>query len=123
MGLFAAGLVVYFLLALLIFFGSNWARIAAMTYSALIIVVSAVDFFNGGPQVSLRNNLLGLALDILVVLALSSKASRLWARRPRAGSRASRTRARTRARRGGEGVLAAGERGAVDAPNDDTIVR
>ncbi|WP_431246226.1 LssY C-terminal domain-containing protein [Leifsonia xyli] len=123
MGLFAAGLVLYFLLALLIFFGSNWARIAAMTYSALIIVVSAVDFFNGGPQVSLRNNLLGLALDILVVLALSSKASRLWARRPRAGSRASRTRARTRARQGGEGVLAAGERAAVDAPNDDTIVR
>lgn len=83
MGLFAAGLVLYFLLALLIFFGSNWARIAAMTYSALIIVFSAIDFFNGGPQITLKNNLLGLALDILVVLALSSKRSRLWARRPR----------------------------------------
>ena len=73
MGVFAAGLVLYFLLALLVFFGSNWARIAAMSYSALIIVVSAIDFFNGGPQVSLKNNLLGLALDILVLLALSSK--------------------------------------------------
>jgi len=83
MGAFGAGLVLYFLLALLVFFGSNWARIAAMSYSSLIIVISAIDFFNGGPQISLRNNLLGLALDILVVLALSSKRSRLWARRPR----------------------------------------
>jgi len=84
MGAFGAGLVLYFLLALLVFFGSNWARIAAMSYSSLIIIVSAIDYFNGGPQISLRNNLLGLALDILVVLALSSKRSRLWARRPRA---------------------------------------
>ncbi|WP_285114634.1 LssY C-terminal domain-containing protein [Leifsonia sp. fls2-241-R2A-40a] len=88
MGLFGAGLILYFLLALLVFSGSNWARIAAMSYSSLIIVVSAIDFFNGGPQVSLRNNLLGLALDILVVLALSSKRSRLWARRPRSRGRA-----------------------------------
>ena len=85
MGVFAAGLVLYFLLALLVFFGSNWARIAAMSYSALIIFFSAIDFFNGGPQVSLKNNLLGLALDILVLLALSSKRSRQWARRTVAG--------------------------------------
>jgi hypothetical protein len=84
MGVFGGGLVLYFVLALLVFYGSNWARIAAMSYSSLIIVVSAIDYFNGGPQISLRNNLLGLALDILVVLALSSKRSRLWARRPRA---------------------------------------
>src|SRR4051794_16505665 len=90
MGVFAAGLVLYFLLALLVFFGSNWARIAAMSYSALIIAFSAVDFFNGGPQVSLKNNLLGLALDILVLLALSSKRSRLWARRPTEGRRRTR---------------------------------
>src|SRR4051794_7983353 len=94
MGVFAAGLVLYFLLALLVFFGSNWARIAAMSYSALIIAFSAVDFFNGGPQVSLKNNLLGLALDILVLLALSSKRSRLWARRPADGRRRTRPDAR-----------------------------
>jgi hypothetical protein len=87
MGLFGAGLILYFLLALLVFFGSNWARIAAMSYSSLIIVISAIDFFNGGPQISLKNNLLGLSLDILVVLALSSKRSRIWARRPRTGAR------------------------------------
>ena len=83
MGVFAAGLVFYFLLALLVFTGSNWARIASMSYSALLIVIAAIDFFNGGPQVTLHANILGLPLDILVVLALSSQASRQWARRPR----------------------------------------
>ncbi|MDR6972472.1 LssY C-terminal domain-containing protein [Leifsonia shinshuensis] len=118
MGVFAAGLVVYFLLALLIYFGSNWARIAAMSYSTLIIVLSAIDFFNGGPQVSLHNNLLGLALDILVVLALSSKRSRLWARRPRD--------LRQRPSRGVPGASAVptpGALAAMDAPGDDTVVR
>ena len=83
-GLFAAGLVFYFTLALLLFAGSNWARIASMSYSSLLIVVAAIDFFNGGEQVTLRTNILGLPLDILVVLALSSQRSRSWARRPRA---------------------------------------
>ncbi len=112
MGVFGAGLVLYFLLALLVFFGSNWARIAAMSYSSLIIVFSAIDFFNGGPQISLKNNLLGLALDILVVLALSSKRSRLWARRPR-----------SQRGRGVDLLLDPAIRAAVDAPGDDTIVR
>ena len=35
------------------------------------------------PQVSLRANLLGLPLDILVLLALSSERSSAWARRIR----------------------------------------
>ncbi|QIZ97270.1 LssY C-terminal domain-containing protein [Leifsonia sp. PS1209] len=92
MALFTVGLLFYLLLAILVFRGSNWARIASMSYSSLLIIISAIDFFNGGPQVTLHNNVLGLPLDILVVLALSSQRSRLWARRPRPrGSRASRT--------------------------------
>jgi hypothetical protein len=87
MGLFGAGLVFYFVLALLVLRGSNWARITSMSYSALLIVIAAVDYFNGGPQVTLFNNLLGLPLDILIVLALSSQRSRLWARLPRADRR------------------------------------
>ncbi|WP_348789719.1 LssY C-terminal domain-containing protein [Leifsonia sp. NPDC080035] len=93
MGAFAAGLVFYFLLALLVFTGSNWARIASMSFSALLIVLAAIDFFNGGPQITLRSNILGLPLDILVVLALSSQASRQWARRPRTHGRGVRSRA------------------------------
>jgi hypothetical protein len=112
MGVFAGGLVLYFLLALLVFFGSNWARIAAMSYSGLIIVVSAIDFFNGGPQVSLHNNLTGLALDILVVLALSSQRSREWARRPRAYTG-----------RGAARVLDPRVTATFDSPADDTTLR
>ncbi|UAJ79682.1 LssY C-terminal domain-containing protein [Leifsonia sp. ZF2019] len=108
LGIFAAGLVFYFLLALLVFFGSNWARIASMSYSSLLIVISAIDFFDGGPQVTLHNNLLGLPLDILVVLALSSQRSRQWARRPRG------------ARRPGTEAAAAVALAAARAPADDT---
>jgi len=67
----------------LIFRGSNWARLLAMIVSALTVTFAAIDYFNGGPQVSLRANLLGLPLDILVLLALSSEQSSAWARRIR----------------------------------------
>jgi len=117
MGLFAAGLVFYFLLALLVFTGSNWARIASMSYSALLVVLAAIDFFNGGEQVTLHTNILGLPLDILVVLALSSQRARVWARRPRVRSR----------RGAAASVGAAAARiealAAADAPADDTSLR
>ncbi|MFF2050706.1 LssY C-terminal domain-containing protein [Leifsonia sp. NPDC058194] len=108
LGIFGAGLVFYFLLALLVFFGSNWARIASMSFSSALIVFAAIDFFNGGPQISLRNNLFGLPLDILVVLALSSQRARQWARRPR-GSR-----------RTGTAAAEAQALAAARAPADDT---
>lgn len=128
MGVFAAGLVFYFLLALLVFTGSNWARIASMSYSGLLIVLAAIDFFNGVEQVTLRTNIFGLPLDILVVLALSSQRARLWARRPRVRSR----------RGAAAGAAAAGAAAAAaqaveqqraqalaaaDAPADDTTLR
>ncbi|MHA7984606.1 LssY C-terminal domain-containing protein [Rathayibacter sp. CAU 1779] len=78
-----AGLLVQFALITLIFRGSNWARILSMTLSAVAVIAAAVDFFNGGPQVSLRANLLGLPLDILVLFALSSERSSAWTRRIR----------------------------------------
>ncbi|GAA4137614.1 LssY C-terminal domain-containing protein [Leifsonia shinshuensis] len=125
MGVFAAGLVFYFAISLLVFTGSNWARIVAMSYSALLILVAAIDFFNGGEQVTLRTNILGLPLDILVVLALSSQRARHWARRPRARSR--RGAGRGAGAAGGAGVAReraeAAALAAEDAPADDTTVR
>lgn len=73
----------YLLLAWLAFRGSNWARITAMTLSSIAILAAAIDYLNGGPQVTLRGNVLGLPLDILVLLALSSQGARAWARRLR----------------------------------------
>ena len=76
----ALGVVLYLLLAYLVFRGSNWARIAAMAYSGLLVVVTAVSLFDG-ESVTLGTNIFGLPLDILVLLALSARNSRLWARR------------------------------------------
>ena len=82
-GITIAGLLVQFALITLIFRGSDWARILSMTLSAIAVIAAAVDFFAGGPQVNLRANLLGLPLDILVLLALSSERSSAWTRRIR----------------------------------------
>jgi hypothetical protein len=77
------GLLAQFALVTLVYRGSNWARILAMALSAIAVAVAAVDFFNGGPQINLRANLLGLPLDILVLFALSSEHSSAWTRRIR----------------------------------------
>lgn len=77
------GVIAQFALIGLIDRGSNWARILAMTLSVISVVVSAIDYFNGGPPVSLRANLFGLPLDILVLLALSSASASAWTRRIR----------------------------------------
>ncbi|SDK61721.1 LssY C-terminus [Arthrobacter sp. ok362] len=71
------------LLACFVFLGRNWARTVAMALSTAAICVQAVDVFHGGPDITLQSNLPGLALDILLLLALSSKRSRDYALRPR----------------------------------------
>jgi len=45
-------------------------------------LAQAVDVFHGGPDVTLQSNLPGLTLDILLLLALSSKRSRDYALSP-----------------------------------------
>ena len=76
-------LLLYLWVAILVYRGSDRARVIAMSLSSLAIVLSAIDFFDGGAQFTLQNNILGLPLDILVVLALSSQRARMWARRVR----------------------------------------
>jgi hypothetical protein len=71
------------LLAWFVFLGRNWARTVAMALSTVAICMQAFDVLNGGPDITLQSNLPGLALDILLLLALSSKRSRDYARRPR----------------------------------------
>lgn len=71
------------LLAWFVFLGRNWARTMAMAFSTAAICIQAVDVFRGGPDITLRSNLPGLTLDILLLLALSSKRSRDYALRPR----------------------------------------
>jgi hypothetical protein len=93
LAVFATGLLFYCIVAYLVAKGSNWARVAAMSLSAVTVVAAAVNHLGGHPQPALFSSitaLLGLPLDILVVLSLSSQASRIWAKRHSAERKARR---------------------------------
>ncbi|MCS5733682.1 LssY C-terminal domain-containing protein [Herbiconiux daphne] len=66
-----------------VFIGSNVARIAVLTFSVVNIVIAAVQHFAGGLPITLGTNLIGVSLDILILIALSSSRARDYARRPR----------------------------------------
>ena len=68
------------LLAWFILRGGNRSRVGAMLLSVVAIIVQAADVLNGGPRVALETNLVGLSLDILLIIALSSQRSRTFAR-------------------------------------------
>ncbi len=67
--------------AFLLLMRNNTARIIIMLLSFTSIVAQAIDFFNGGPQITVHTTLPSLSLDILVLLALSSPKARAWSRR------------------------------------------
>lgn len=71
------------LLAAFVLRGGNRARITAMALSAIAITSQAVVAFGTGAPVTFETTLLGLSLDILLILALSSQRSREFAHRPR----------------------------------------
>jgi hypothetical protein len=63
--------------------GRNWARLTAMTLSTAAILAQAANVVQGGPGITLQTNLPGLAVDILLLLALSSERALVYARRER----------------------------------------
>ena len=75
-------LIVAVVLAVLVYFGSNAARITVMIFATLSIV-SRGSTTSPDEEITLRTTLVTLALDILVLLALSSRAARAYAQRPR----------------------------------------
>ena len=77
----------YAMLAWFVFLGRNWARTVVMALSTVAIFAQAIDVLHGGPDITLAYNLPGLTLDILLLLALSSKRSRDFALRPRKASK------------------------------------
>lgn len=89
---------VYSVLAFLIYHGHNGARFAAMGISAAAVVLAAVAVANGGPQITLQTNLVGLSFDVLVLLALSGTDARHFSHRRALERRAAREE-RRRARR------------------------
>ncbi|MCS5719967.1 LssY C-terminal domain-containing protein [Herbiconiux sp. CPCC 205763] len=82
-GFTAAFGVAEVLFGLYVFFGSNVARIAVMTFSVINIIIAAVEQATGHQAITLGTNLIGVSLDILILIALSSSRARDFARRPR----------------------------------------
>jgi len=76
-------LLIDLLLAVLTYLGLNWPRIVVMVISTFSISASFVTWWVGDQEVTLQTTLLTLALDILVMLALSSRSARAYARRER----------------------------------------
>lgn len=82
-GLGFVNVVLLLVLAWAIWRGSNFARILVMCWLSISIVLSAIEHFAGGEAITIQTTLLTVALDILVLLALSGRDARAWARRPR----------------------------------------
>lgn len=84
------GLLALFQLVLAVFVwtGQNWARITLMAVTALSTIIAVVTAFQDGSKITLsadllNTNLVTIALQILLVLALSSAKARAYARRRR----------------------------------------
>lgn len=75
--------LVLLLFSWLIWRGSNFARVVTMFVLTFSILSSAVGHFAYGEAITVHTTLMTLALDILILLALSSRDARAWARRSR----------------------------------------
>lgn len=80
LGVSGAWMLLLVLLAWLVWRGSNAARILVMLGTTLSITAAAVSYFSMGEEITVRTTLLTLSLDILILLALSSRDARAWAR-------------------------------------------
>jgi hypothetical protein len=83
-GAYAAILVLYLGLTVLVFAGHNWARVLALSFASGSILISFADYAQNGAQITLRTSLVSVTLDILILLALSSADARHYATARRA---------------------------------------
>lgn len=74
------GVLLLVALGIAIWRGSNLARVLVMLGLTLSISVAAIGYFTNGEEITIRTTLLTVALDIIVLLALSSRDARAWAR-------------------------------------------
>ena len=61
--------------------GHNWARVVVMTFSAISITTSFLQWWSDALDIRIGTTLLTLGLDILILLALSSRSAAAYARR------------------------------------------
>ncbi|MCR2808587.1 MULTISPECIES: hypothetical protein [unclassified Microbacterium] len=69
------------LLAYLIYRGRNWPRVVVMLISALSISTAFTAWWAQGQEITIEGTFVSLSLDILILLALSSRSASAYARR------------------------------------------
>jgi hypothetical protein len=80
-GIVGTGAVIEAALGVLILFGINWVRVLVMVFSVLSISSSFVGWWVQGQEIRINTTFVTLSLDILILLALSSRSSAAYARR------------------------------------------
>ncbi|MFJ4036577.1 hypothetical protein ACIPVB_00710 [Microbacterium sp. NPDC090007] len=88
LGILGAVAALQVVLGIRILFGGNRSRVFVMLISVVSIALSFVGWWELGQEISVRTTFITLALDILVLLALSSRDAAAYARRPRTPRRA-----------------------------------
>lgn len=79
-GVSAGWAALLFLLSWFVLRGNNFVRLIVMAGSSISISSAAIGYFSAGQEITLRTTLVTLTLDILILLALSSRAARAWSR-------------------------------------------
>lgn len=80
-GIGAAVLAVDLLLAVFVYRGRNWARILVMLIAVLSISTAFTAWWAQGQSIEQQGTFLSVAVDILLLLALSSRTAAAYARR------------------------------------------
>lgn len=68
-------------LAFFVYRGVNWARVVVMLIAVLSISTSFTAWWAQGQEIEVKGTFLSLAIDILLLLALSSRSAAAYARR------------------------------------------
>jgi hypothetical protein len=77
----ATVLLIDLLLAVFVFRGHNWARVIIMIIAVGSITTSFVAWWAQGQEITVDTTYVSLSLDILLLLALSSRGAAAYARR------------------------------------------
>ncbi|WP_125133055.1 hypothetical protein [Microbacterium sp. 10M-3C3] len=82
-----AGVVFEAVLGVLILRGRNIPRVLVLVFSTASIVSAFVGWWSAGQEIRIETTYITIALDILILLALSSRSAAAYARRERTVSR------------------------------------
>lgn len=74
-------LLINAVLAILVYFGHNWPRVIVMLFTVLSISSMFIAWWVQGQEITINGALVSVGLDILILLALSSRSAAAYARR------------------------------------------